>query len=374
MITIFRGRKLSLQGTEEVIYAEVAVALRDQIHYFNTGKSCNPFAVFMKVALHTDEYGWAFPSKAEISRKTGVTSKDAITNSIRHLKNMRIEGHRILEVWRERMPDGRFGRSLYRIFPDAWSDGLAHIPESFSAERLTPVVNDNDLKAPDPDYPDPVEPDPEEPDPEDRDHKKNHSIKDHQDPRSGSAGLDPTTTGQSSDEPLVKSQPPAEEGSTRAASAFTPCDLAAFIEVRSKYRFKPGGQHDRLLRIVPDRDRQHPAPNDLYLDATRTEAFKAWVLTKIEWAEGEEGRRKPLKSLVSAICNYAQPQFGWFAFWNEWVEQQQGAKSERRGETPGDPGRTKGAGGSPPGQESGAQQRHRAQVARFLASAGRPLG
>jgi hypothetical protein len=143
MITIFRGRKLSLHGAEEVIYAEVAVALRDQIHHFNTGKSCNPFAIFMKIALHTDEYGWAFPSKAEIGRKTGVTSKDAISNSIRHLKEMRIEDHRILEVYRERTPDGRFGRSLYRIFPDAWDDGLAHIPESFKAESLTLIGTDN---------------------------------------------------------------------------------------------------------------------------------------------------------------------------------------------------------------------------------------
>jgi hypothetical protein len=374
MITIFRGRKLSLHGAEEVIYAEVAVALRDQIHHFNTGKSCNPFAVFMKIALHTDEFGWAFPSKAEIGRKTGVTSKDAISNSIRHLKDMRIEGHRILEVWRERTPDGRFGRSLYRIFPDAWSDGLAHIPESFKAESLTLVVNDNDLKTPHSDYPDPVEPDPEEPDPEDRDHKKNQSIKEHQDQGAGSAGLDPTTTEQTSDGPLVEGKPPVEEQSTNAAGVFAPCDLAEFIEAYSKYRFQQGGQHDRLLRIVQDRDRQHPAPNDLYLDEMQGEAFKAWVLTKIEWAKGEAGRCKPLKSLVSAICNYGQPQFGWFAFWSEWVEQRQGVQGERRGETPSDSGRTKGARGSPPGQESRAGQRHRAQVARFLASAARQVG
>ena len=373
MITIFRGRKLSLRGAEDVIYAEVAVALRDQIHYFNTGKSCNPFAVFMKIALHTDEYGWAFPSKAEISRKTGVTSKDAIAHSIRHLADMRIEGHRILQVWRERMPDGRFGRSLYRIFPDAWSDGLAHIPESFSAESLSPVVNDHDLSAPDPDYPDPVEPDPEEPDPEDWDHKKNQSMKEHQGVRSGDAGLDPMTTGQTLDIPLDNGQPPAEEEETKALTAFEPCGLARFIEFHSAYRLKPGGQHDRLLRVVPDRDRQYPAPNDLYLDATRGEAFKAWVLTKIEWA-GEEGRRKPLKSLVSAICNYTQPQFGWLAFWNQWAEQRGGVKDERGEEAPGDPGRTTGAGGSPSGQEGSAQQRHRQQVVRFLANAGRSLG
>ncbi len=198
-------------------------------------------------------------------------------------------------------------------------------------------------------------------------------MKEHQDPRSGSAGLDPTIAEQTSDEPFVEGQPPAEEQGTKAAGAFTPCDLAAFIETHSKYRFQQGGQHDRLLRIVQDRDRQHPAPNDLYLDETQGEAFQAWVLTKIEWAEGEAGRRKPLKSLVSAICNYTQPQFGWFAFWSGWGEQRQGAKGERRAETSGDPGRAKGAGGSPPGQESSAEQRHWVQVARFLADASRQV-
>jgi hypothetical protein len=198
-------------------------------------------------------------------------------------------------------------------------------------------------------------------------------MKEHQDQGSGSAGLDPITAEQTSDEPLGEGQPPADEQGTKAASAFTPCDLAEFIEAHSKHRFQQGGQHDRLLRIVQDRDRQRPAPNDLYLDKTQGEAFNAWVLTKIAWAEGEAGRRKPLKSLVSAICNYGQPQFGWFAFWNDWMEQQQGAKGDRRAETPGDPGRAEAAGGSPPGQESSAEQRHWSQVARFLANAGKQV-
>ena len=159
----------------------------------------------------------------------------------------------------------------------------------------------------------------------------------------------------------------------KTEGAFEPCPLARFIEIHSKYRFKAGGQHDRLLRIVPHEDRQHPAPNDLCLDEAQGEAFKAWVLTKIEWAGGELGRSKPLKSLVSAICNYGQPQFGWFAFWNDWIEQQRGAKGDRRAETPGDPGRAEAAGGSPPGQESSAEQRHWAQVASFLANAGKQV-
>jgi hypothetical protein len=119
LITIFRGRKLSLQGAEEVIYAEVAVALRDQIHHFNTGKSCNPFAVFMKIALHTDEYGWAFPSNRSISAGTGISTAHALASARAHLLGVRIEDHWVLEVYRERRPDGTFGRHLYRIFPDA---------------------------------------------------------------------------------------------------------------------------------------------------------------------------------------------------------------------------------------------------------------
>ena len=115
MITIFRGRKLSLHGAEEVIYAEVAVALRDQIHHFNTGKSCNPFAVFMKIALHTDEYGWAFPGNRSISAGTGISTVHALAAARTHLQGVRIEGHRVLEVYRERRLDGTFGRHLYRI-------------------------------------------------------------------------------------------------------------------------------------------------------------------------------------------------------------------------------------------------------------------
>ncbi len=378
MITIFRGRKLSLQGAEEVIYAEVAVALRDQIHHFNTGKSCNPFAVFMKIALHTDEHGWAFPGNGSISASTGISTAHALASARTHLQKVRIDGHRVLEVYSERRPDGTFGRHLYRIFPDAWTDGLEHVPATFDAEALTPIQTDEGCesrdKQPDVDNPHVDDPHAEEPHADHPQHKKNQSVKDHQDQRSGSAGFDLQASGQTSNEPLVKGQPLSQDEVTETTCGFEPSPLARFIEAHSKYRFKQGGQHDRLLRIVPYEGRQHPAPNDLYLDGAQGEAFKAWVLTKIEWAAGESRRRKPLKSLVSAICNYGQPQFGWFAFSNAWLEKERGARDEPRRETPDDPGRAEAVGSSPPGQESGAQQRHRAQVARFLASAARQVG
>jgi hypothetical protein len=156
-----------LQGAEEVIYAEVAVALRDQIHHFNTGKSCNPFAVFMKIALHTDAYGWAFPSNRSISAGTGISTAHALASARAHLLDVRIEDHRVLEAYRERRSDGTFGRHLYRIFPDAWTDGLEHVPATFDAEALTPTQSDKGCESrgqqPDVDNPHVDDPHAEEP-------------------------------------------------------------------------------------------------------------------------------------------------------------------------------------------------------------------
>jgi hypothetical protein len=370
MITIFQGRKLSLDGGEQAIYAEVAVALRDQIQHFRAGGSWSPFAVFIKIALHADRYGWAFPTKAEIRRKTGVASKDTLSRAIRHLQTMRLEGHRVLEVWRERRADGRFGRTLYRIFPDAWDDGLAHIPQSFSADGLSRLSHDADPR-PSPDGPDPVSPRPEEPDPDvpvpkDLDYKESQVSKEHQDTRSGGAWPgDCPVLQRSGDEPRIRGQPPA--------GSFAPCALAAFIATHSPYRFKPGEQHERLLHPVRAvGGQEHPAPNDLYGDEVRGEAFQAWVLAKITWAGGRGDPRKPLRSLVSAIRNYGHPQFGWFVFWDHWVRQ--GGGGDGRGDAAGHPGGTEAPGRGPPEQESGMRQRHRAQVARFLARTGTTLG
>ena len=107
-------------------------------------------------------------------------------------------------------------------------------------------------------------------------------------------------------------------------------------------------QHDRLLRIARGRDRQHSASNDLYSDGARGETFRVWVLPKIEGAGAETLRRKPLESLVSAVCSYGHAKCRWLAVWCEQVAQRQGVHVERGGEAPGDSGRLMGAAGSPP--------------------------
>jgi len=138
MITIFQGRKLSLGGTED----EVAVALRDKLHLFNTGKSLNPLAVFMKIALHADTNGWASPSRTSIKQATGLSGDSTITVSLKHLYSMRIDGHRVLEMYRSKDPEAKtWGATLYRIFPDAWDDGLKNVPERFRNMILIEATN-----------------------------------------------------------------------------------------------------------------------------------------------------------------------------------------------------------------------------------------
>jgi len=131
MITIFNGRQLSLDGAQDVVYAQVSVALRDKIHLFNTGRNCNPFAVFMALALHADKDGWSWPGRDKLSQETGI--KNAIGASIKHLCDMRVDGHRVLACWRERRTDGQWSRTLYRIFPDAWTEALDW-PARFDAQ------------------------------------------------------------------------------------------------------------------------------------------------------------------------------------------------------------------------------------------------
>lgn len=137
MITIFRGRKLSLDGTKDEIYAQVAVALRDQIHLFHNGKNLNPFGLFMKLALHTDEHGWSYPGRANIKRSTGIASNAAITSALKQLCTMRIEGYPVMAMYRTRDEKVQWGRTVYRIFPSAWNDGFENLPKEF--KNMKPI-------------------------------------------------------------------------------------------------------------------------------------------------------------------------------------------------------------------------------------------
>jgi hypothetical protein len=194
--------------------------------------------------------------------------------------------------------------------------------------------------------------------------------------------------------------PPLQAHPSPAADAttFAPCALARFIAAHSDYRFPPGEQHERLCQPVMQGDGAHPAPDELFLDPSQREAFQAWVLDKIAWAEGSGGPRKPLKALVSVLRNYAQPTYGWLIYRDAWSLEKGGHRERRsrapgyrtwpegRSETPGRaqwPGYREGQvherwpGGPGPGaspEARASRQRHWQQVAALLGQAGSPLG
>ena len=129
MITIFQGRKLSLDGTKDEIYAQIAVTLRDKIHLFNTGRSINSFGIFICLALHVDMNGWAFPSRSLLMKETGFVSEETIGRSLKHLRGIEIDGHHFLEMYRQYNPETkRWGKTVYRIFPGGFKDGFASAP------------------------------------------------------------------------------------------------------------------------------------------------------------------------------------------------------------------------------------------------------
>ena len=141
MITIFSGRQISLDGTHDEIYAQVAVTLRFTLHLFNTGKNLNPFAVFMTITSYADKKGWAWPSRRAIKQGTGLSTDAALTSALKHLCTMRIEDYRVLEMYRTRGNQAQWGPTLYRIFPDDWKDTMK--PGMFTGLELIPQYRRN---------------------------------------------------------------------------------------------------------------------------------------------------------------------------------------------------------------------------------------
>jgi hypothetical protein len=133
VISIFNGRNLSADGATDDVYVKVSVAMREHLHEFNTGKNLNPLGVFLAIALHADAWGWCWPSRRLLKKETGVTTDNAMSSALAHLRAMRIGGARTLAMYRERDPETQqWGYTCYRIFPDAWgaleADPLEHAP------------------------------------------------------------------------------------------------------------------------------------------------------------------------------------------------------------------------------------------------------
>lgn len=139
MITIFNGRTRGVGEGGRRIFIQVDVALRDHLHVFKNGKDANALSVFMAIALHADANGWAFPSTETLMASCGFERRETISRALEHLRNVRINGKRLLAHYRVRRANGTWGASYYLIFPD---EGFEAYPSLQKGERLEEVATE----------------------------------------------------------------------------------------------------------------------------------------------------------------------------------------------------------------------------------------
>jgi hypothetical protein len=146
MISIFNGRTRALgSGDSAQVYVQVSVSLRQYLHLFK-GSS---LSVFLCIALHADEKGWAFPKVETICSETGK-NRETVQNCLAYLRTLTIDGHRILLSYQPIGSQNKFETNRYLLFPS---------PEevAFYAGKEGPTV---------PDLPTPEIPSTEKPTPE----------------------------------------------------------------------------------------------------------------------------------------------------------------------------------------------------------------
>ena len=114
MIGVYTKRMRSLnEGGKKVVTAWLDVSFRDYLHELKGAR----LAVFLAIALHSDEDGWSFPSIKLIAKETGY-SQDTVNDALNTLCSMTINGNRLLLRFQpKRQKDGLFKSNQYLIFP-----------------------------------------------------------------------------------------------------------------------------------------------------------------------------------------------------------------------------------------------------------------
>ncbi len=128
MITIFNGRRRTLGGGESSVWAQIDVSFREHLADFKGAR----LGVFLAIALHANEEGWAWPSYKTLEAETGY-EVHTIIRALGDLCRLRINGRRILLHYQSIRPDGTFDSNRYLIFPSEEEVRL-YEPEPDAAE------------------------------------------------------------------------------------------------------------------------------------------------------------------------------------------------------------------------------------------------
>ena len=114
LITIFNGRSRDLggEGVKAGPFVQVRVGLVKHLCEFKGAR----LSVFMAIALHSNEDGWAWPSRARLARETGY-SVDTVARAVADLCKVRVNGSRVLLRYQPQGVRGIFRSNRYLIFP-----------------------------------------------------------------------------------------------------------------------------------------------------------------------------------------------------------------------------------------------------------------
>jgi hypothetical protein len=113
MISIFNGRKRTLGGETPSVFAQVGVDFREHLHKFKGAR----LGVFLAIALHADENGWAWPSYGLLARETGY-GRDTIARALSDLCEMTVNDRRVLLRFQPYDNEAkRWMSNRYLIFP-----------------------------------------------------------------------------------------------------------------------------------------------------------------------------------------------------------------------------------------------------------------
>jgi len=74
-----------------------------------------PLAVFLCLALHSDERGYSYPSAPLISKETGF-GRDSIFKALKYLEGLKF----IARIRRRDRKTQKLMSNLYRVFPKSW--------------------------------------------------------------------------------------------------------------------------------------------------------------------------------------------------------------------------------------------------------------
>jgi hypothetical protein len=138
MISFFNGRTRSLGGETTEVFAKVDVSFRDYLHLLKGAH----LGVFLVIALHSNEEGWAWPSYSTLARETGY-SEDTIRRALAYLCKLEIDGHRILLRYQPKTDDGTFQSNRYLLFPSSEEVAQYKGKGDVTAHRLPPECQRN---------------------------------------------------------------------------------------------------------------------------------------------------------------------------------------------------------------------------------------